>query len=48
LAEVVFEVDDGVDEHEVEGDVFAFVVPEVGEAGGISVPDGVARGVRRA
>ena len=37
----MFEVADVVDEHEAEGDVFAFVMPDVGEAGGVGVLDGV-------
>ena len=41
LAEVVFEVGDVVDEHEAEGDLFSFVMPDVREAGGVGVLDGV-------
>ena len=35
------EVADVVDEHEAEGDAFVSVVPDVGEAGGVGVLDGV-------
>ena len=42
MAEVVFEVADVVDKHDTEGDAFVLVRPDVGEAAGVGVLDGMS------
>jgi hypothetical protein len=41
LAEMVFEVADVIDEHDAEGDALALVRPDVRQASGVGVFDGV-------